>query len=62
MNQHLLNAVGVGHPALDRVCAVARERGLTAKLTGAGGGGCAFIIIPPGLITSDLYFFAVYIP
>ena len=48
MNQHLLNAVGVGHVALDRVCAMARERGLAAKLTGGGGGGCAIALIPPG--------------
>ena len=50
LNQHLLNAVGVGHPALDQVCTLAREEGLAAKLTGAGGGGCAIILIPPGKI------------
>ena len=49
MNQHLLNALGVGHAALDRVCATALERGLAAKLTGAGGGGCALVLIPPGI-------------
>ena len=48
MNQHLLNAIGVGHPALDRVCAVAQQFGLPAKLTGGGGGGCAIALIPPG--------------
>ena len=49
MNQHLLNALGVGHAALDRVYALARERGLAAKLTGAGGGGCAIVLVPPGV-------------
>lgn len=50
VNQHLLNALGVGHVALDQVCAMAQERGLAAKLTGAGGGGCAIILIPPGTL------------
>lgn len=45
--QGLLCAIGVGAPALDVVCAVARRRGLAAKLTGAGGGGCAIILLRP---------------
>jgi mevalonate kinase len=41
----LLGALSVGHPALDRLCAAALEHGaLAAKLTGAGGGGCAFAL------------------
>lgn len=41
----LLGALGVGHPALDRLCAAALEHGaLAAKLTGAGGGGCGFAL------------------
>jgi len=47
MNHHLLNVLGVGHQSLDAVCSIAGRHGLHAKLTGAGGGGCAFAVIPP---------------
>ena len=47
MNQHLLNVLGVGHSSLDSVHSIARRHKLHAKLTGAGGGGCAFALIPP---------------
>ena len=47
ISHNLLNALGVGHPALDRVVRTAKEFGAAAKLTGAGGGGCAFCVIPP---------------
>ncbi|CAN0482452.1 unnamed protein product, partial [Hapterophycus canaliculatus] len=36
MNHRLLCALGVGHPALERVCEVARSHGCSSKLTGAG--------------------------
>lgn len=38
-NHQLLNFLGVGHPALDRLIEAARSSSLGAKLTGAGGGG-----------------------
>ena len=38
-NHALLNALGVGHPALERLVAAARPTSYGAKLTGAGGGG-----------------------
>ncbi|CAN0351362.1 unnamed protein product, partial [Ectocarpus sp. 4 AP-2014] len=36
MNHRLLCALGVGHPALERVCEVASAHGCRSKLTGAG--------------------------
>ncbi|XP_068506180.1 protein FAM222A isoform X2 [Syngnathus scovelli] len=48
INQHHLNVMGVGHPALDTLCRVTLARGLHSKLTGAGGGGCAITLLRPG--------------
>lgn len=45
MNHQLLNAIGVGHLALDHLLMIARKHGYSGKLTGAGGGGCALIYI-----------------
>jgi len=47
-NQGLLTALGVSHPALHQVCLTLAHHGLHAKLTGAGGGGFAFALVPPG--------------
>jgi|GEM_PF-1641043 len=45
MNHMLLGAIGVGHPSLDTIVAVTKKFGLFTKLTGAGGGGCAFTLL-----------------
>lgn len=36
INQELLNSIGVGHEALDKVCLLGRRYGFETKLTGAG--------------------------
>lgn len=46
LNQYLLDTLGMGHPVC--VASIARQFGLAAKLTGAGGGGCAIALVPPG--------------
>lgn len=48
MNQHHLNALGVGHTSLDQLCQVTAAHGLHSKLTGAGGGGCGITLLKPG--------------
>lgn len=47
INNDLLNALGVGHPALTAVSSASQRLGLASKLTGAGGGGCAFTLLEP---------------
>ena len=54
INQHLLNALGVGHHSLDQVLAIALQHGLAAKLTGGGGGGCAIILLHPDVAGETL--------
>jgi mevalonate kinase len=50
MNHALLDALGVGHPALSRLVLAARTAGaFGAKMTGAGGGGCMVAVCPKGL-------------
>ena len=49
VNHHLLQSVGVSHPAIERVCAATRKAGLHSKLTGAGGGGCVITLLPRAL-------------
>jgi mevalonate kinase len=50
MNHALLDALGVGHPALSRLVLAARSAGaFGAKLTGAGGGGCMVAVCPKAL-------------
>lgn len=46
MNQMLLGSLMLSTPALEEMCAVAREAGAVgAKLTGAGGGGCMIALV-----------------
>lgn len=53
VNHSLLNALGVGHAALDGVCSLTGKHGCASKLTGAGGGGCALTLLPPHMTHID---------
>ncbi|KAK6640567.1 hypothetical protein RUM44_012263 [Polyplax serrata] len=46
LNHNLLRVLGVSHPALEHIVSIANKNGLSAKLTGAGGGGFAFVYLP----------------
>ncbi|KAJ3283309.1 hypothetical protein HDU79_009185, partial [Rhizoclosmatium sp. JEL0117] len=46
MNHGILVALGVSHPALEKVVNIAAGKGLMTKLTGAGGGGCCVTLLP----------------
>lgn len=48
INQGLLSSIGVSHPCLDEICNSSHKHGYSAKLTGAGGGGCAFALLGVG--------------
>ena len=48
MNHSLLCVLGVSHLSLEKVCSITSQHGLWSKLTGAGGGGCAFTFLPTG--------------
>lgn len=43
-NQQLLDELGVGHPALSDIIDCCLKCGYCAKMTGAGGGGMAFVL------------------
>ncbi|XP_045453940.1 mevalonate kinase-like [Melitaea cinxia] len=47
MNHCLLASLGVSNPALEDIRSLAALYDLACKLTGAGGGGYAIILIPP---------------
>ena len=48
-NHRHLVTLGVSHPSLETIKATtATPFGLSTKLTGAGGGGCAVTLIPDG--------------
>ena len=57
LNQDCLRALGVSHPKLDQIDQLIRNKYsqvAAAKLTGAGGGGCALVLLRPELPKSGV--------
>lgn len=53
LNQALLSSLMLSNSKLEEMCAAARDAGAHgAKLTGAGGGGCMFAVVPDGAVAS----------
>lgn len=55
VNNNLLRSIGVSHPRLEKVFNIAESYGYNAKLTGAGFGGCAFVLLPSSYEESKNY-------
>lgn len=53
-NHAILNSLGVGHEAIERVVTITSKYGGWTKLTGAGGGGCTLTLLPPSLTRADI--------
>lgn len=48
-NQCLLDSIGVSHPDIMKIVNVCKSFSLHGKLTGAGGGGCVFVLLSPSV-------------
>lgn len=55
VNNNLLRSLDVSHPRLEKLFHIAESNGFHSKLTGAGGGGCAFLLLPPNYLEMDKY-------
>ncbi len=53
LNHGLLCSLGVSASSLERACALAAEEELPSKLTGAGGGGCAYAVVGLGALSAE---------
>lgn len=55
INNNLLRAIGVSHPKLEHIFRIAEAHGFKSKLTGAGGGGCALVLLPSDYLQLNNY-------
>lgn len=55
INNNLLRAIDVSHPTLEEIFSISERNGFGCKLTGAGAGGYAIILLPPDYAKSIDY-------
>ncbi|XP_031624878.1 mevalonate kinase [Contarinia nasturtii] len=55
INNNLLRALGVSHPVLEEIFAISERLGFSVKLTGAGAGGFAIILLPSSYANSEAF-------
>ncbi|XP_030371004.1 mevalonate kinase [Scaptodrosophila lebanonensis] len=55
INNDLLKAIGVTHPKLEQIFTIAFKRGFFSKLTGAGAGGFAIVLLPENYEQNEVY-------
>jgi mevalonate kinase len=55
VNNNLLRSIGVSHQKLEQIFTISNFYGFNSKLTGAGGGGCAFILLPKDYENMEKY-------
>ncbi|XP_054738460.1 uncharacterized protein LOC129244699 [Anastrepha obliqua] len=55
INNDLLKGIGVTHPKLEQIFAIAFKRGFFSKITGAGAGGFAIVLLPENFESNQVY-------
>lgn len=55
INNNLLRSIDVSHPVLEDIFSISERNGFSCKLTGAGAGGYAIILLPPDYERSESY-------
>lgn len=55
INNNLLRSIGVSHPVLEKIFTIAETNNFGCKLTGAGGGGYATILLPSDYLNNPDY-------
>lgn len=51
----MLRALDVSHPALEEIFSISERNGFGCKLTGAGAGGYAIVLLPADFLEQTTY-------
>jgi len=55
INNNLLRAIQVSHPSLEQIFSISERNAFSCKLTGAGAGGYAIVLLPPDFRSAPDY-------